>query len=162
MTWWKRQRAALAALGIAAVAVVGVYAWTDILPASGGDDAAVVSADDEIELAGQTLEVVSVRWDEFDAPDGMRSLSVELRASGGPDAAMCGSSSLNEIGGDREWADARRLLDVPWEAGESSCGAEVASYRILSVFLLPDDASGPFRLNLSGDLGEHVGVVIEP
>lgn len=162
MTWWKRQRVALAALGIAAVAVVGVYAWTDILPASGDADAVVVSADDEIELAGQTLEVVSVRWDEFDAPDGMRTLSIGLRASGGQDAGMCGSTSLSEIDGDREWRDARRLLDVPWEAGESSCGAEVASYRILSVFLLPDDADGPFLLNLSGDIGEHVGVVVEP
>lgn len=162
MTWWQRQRVALAALAISAVAVVGVYAWTDILPASGGDDIVIVSADDEIELAGQTLEVVSVRWDEFDAPDGMRSLSIALRASGGQDAGMCGGSSLSEVGGDREWTDARRLLDVPWEAGESSCGAEVASYRILSVFLLPDDATGPFRLNLSGDLGERVGVVVEP
>ncbi len=151
MTWWRRQRSALLALVLAAVACIGVHVWLDVLPTVNDDPVAVVPAGQSADIAGQQLSLISTRWDEYEAPDGVRTLSVLMKASGGADASTCGSMTLTETSTDRVWLDGRSLLDVPRESGEPTCTSESGSYDVLAVFALPADAAGPFELDVPGD-----------
>lgn len=156
VAWWKSQRVAVAALAVAAVATVGVHVWLDVLPSVQSQAQTITSVDDgdSVEIAGQTMSLRSARWDEFEAPEGMRSVSVRLNAGGGDDATWCREFILAEAHGDREWLDARSVVDVPYDAGEASCRDESFAYEILAVFLVPDDAAGPFHFDIPGEPGE--------
>lgn len=161
VTWWRRQRAALLALAISLAVCAGVHVWLDVLPTVRDDAVTLVAPGQSGELAGQRLSLTSTVWGEFDAPAGTRSLSVLLRASGGTDAALCGATRLTEPATGRDWLDARSLLGVPRDRGESTCTAESRSYDVLAVFVVPDDAAGPFEFEVSGD-GETVRFVLAP
>lgn len=161
MNWWRRQRTALIALAVAATTCAGVHVWLDVLPTLEDEDVTMVAPGRSADLAGQQLSLSSTAWGEFEAPDGMRSLSVLLSASGGSDASICGATSLTEPATGRVWLDGRSLVDVPYERGESSCTVESGSYDVLAVFVVPDDAAGPFELDVPGD-GDVARFVIEP
>lgn len=163
MSWWRRQRVALAALVVAAVATVGVHAWLDVLPAmqTQAKTMTQVADGESVEIAGQTMSLQSSRWDEFEAPAGMRTMSVRLDAGGGDDATWCQAFTLTESEGGRVWLDARSELDVPFDAGESSCREEPFSYDILAVFLVPEDAVGPFHFDVPGETSEVARFTIE-
>ncbi|MBT2483473.1 MULTISPECIES: hypothetical protein [unclassified Microbacterium] len=150
MTWWQRQRLALTALAVAAVAVVGVHVWLDVLPAAESSTQIMTAENGRAEIAGQTLTLSSVRWGEFEAPDGSRTMSIRLDSDGGPDAESCGLFTLAEVEGDRVWSNARTGLDVPYDAGASYCQEESGPYVILAVFVLPDGVDGPFQLEVPG------------
>lgn len=156
MSWWRTQRRALVAAAAAAVAVVGVQIWFQVLPTLDAETPAPIVAEGPVELGGHRLELGSTRWDEFDAPTGSRTLSIRLRAHSDPDAAGCAPFTLSEAGGDRVWLDAGSDLDIDSD-DERYCQEDSASYRILAVFLLPDDAEGPFRLDVPvGDDHESI------
>lgn len=161
MTWWRRQRAPLFALVLAGIAMVGATVWLDVLPSIRPTDR-VIEAESSVDIAGQTLTLGPVEWDEFDAPDGSRTLSVRLSSTGGFDAKTCGQASLTETSTERTWLSARAPLDVPYDEGESSCIVESSSYRVLLVFLLPDDAEGPFVLDIEGSDQDLARFRIEP
>lgn len=153
MSAWRRQRRSLAALLVAAVAVVGVHVWLEVLPATRAEPPVIVAEEGRATVSGQELDLSGTRWDEFDAPAGTRTLSVRLDAAPGADAAGCGGLTLAEVRGDRVWVDARSDLDVPGDAGESFCQEDSGPYRILAVFLLPQGADGPFVLEVPGEDG---------
>lgn len=161
--WWKKQRVALTALAIAAIATVGVHVWLDVIPSvqAQAQNITNVSEGASAEIGGQTMSLRSARWDEFEAPGGMRTFSVRLNAGGGEDATWCRDFTLTEAHGDRVWLDARSELDVPSDAGEASCRDESFAYEILAVFLIPEDAAGPFHFDIPGDLGEVTRFTVE-
>lgn len=160
MSWWRSQRTALIALAIAAGAAAGAYLWLDVLPSQRTSEI-VVAADDRADVAGQTLSLGSTRWDEYPAPDGTRTLSVRLDASGGADSELCTLASLTDRPSGRTWEPSREGLEVPYDDTERSCVASPDSYRILLVFLLPDDAEGPFDLDM-GVSAELARFVVDP
>ncbi len=162
-TWWRTQRTALIALTIAIVAVVGAYLWLDVLPSIRPTDRVIeADSDSASTISGQELALGFVEWREFDAPEGSQTLSIRLSASGGPDAASCGTATLTERSSSRTWKSSRDGLDVSSDLGESSCVAEPASYRILLVFLLPEDAEGPFVLDIEGDDRDVARFTVDP
>jgi len=162
-TWWRTQRTALIALAIAAVGVLGANLWLDVIPNTRQADRVIeAGSDSAATISGQELELGFVEWGEFDAPEGSRTLSIRLSASGGPDAASCGAAILTEQSSSRTWVSSRRGIDVDSDLGESSCVAEPASYRILLVFLLPDDAEGPFVLDIEGDDSDVARFSVDP
>lgn len=161
MNWWRRQRRALIALAIAAVAMLGATVWLDILPSIRPTDR-VIEAESTVDIAGQTLTLGATEWDEFETPEGTRALSVRLTSSGGSDADYCGQTALTEIDSARTWLSSRDDLVVPSDEGENSCAAEPASYRILLTFLVPDDADGPFLLDIEGSANDLARFRIDP
>ncbi|MGW8483143.1 hypothetical protein ACWGJP_08375 [Microbacterium sp. NPDC055903] len=162
MTRSRPQARGLIALAVATVAVVGVHVWLDVLPVVEAERKTVIEADGPVAVAGQELSLTGARWDEFEVADGSRSLSIRMRSSGGADATMCGLFVLREPGGGRSWLDADDLIDVPYDEGEPSCIAESAPYEILAVFLVPDDADGPFVLDVPGEGDVVARFDIEP
>lgn len=161
-SWWRSQRLALIALAASAVAVLGAYLWLDVLPSMRQPDRVIEAEDDSVTISGQDLELGFVEWGEFDAPEGSRTVSVRLSASGGADAGSCGVATLTEPSSSRTWVSSREGLDVDRDLGETSCVAEPASYRILLVFLVPDDAEGPFVLDIRGDDGDLARFPVDP
>lgn len=161
MSWWRRQRRALIALAIAAVAMLGATVWLDILPSIRPTDR-VIEAESTVDIAGQTLTLGPTEWDEFESPEGSQTLSVRLASTGGSTADRCGQTTLTEIDSARTWLSSRDDLDVSSDEGESSCVAEPASYRILLTFLLPDDADGPFLLDIEGSDNDLARFHIDP
>lgn len=148
----------------AALAAAGVHVWLDVLPHAERERVTIVGSAESAEIAGQRFELGPVRWEEFDAPEGSRTLSVHLDARPGADAdaAACGAFTLTEADGGRVWLDARDDLDVPYDAGERYCLEESGPYGILAVFLVPDDAVGPFHFDIPGPDDETARFVIEP
>lgn len=163
VTWWKKQRVALTALAIAAVATVGVHVWLDVIPSVQTQAQTIknISEGESTEIGGQVMSLASARWDEFEAPEGMRTFSVRLNAGGGEDATWCRDFTLTEAHGDRVWLDARSELDVPNDAGEASCRDESFAYEILAVFLVPGDALGPFHFDVPGEDGVVTRFTVE-
>ncbi|GAB3595760.1 hypothetical protein [Microbacterium tumbae] len=162
MTWLRSQRIALSALLFTVIAVVGVSLWLDILPVADQERVTVVRAEGDVEVAGQELRYRAARWDEFAAPEGARSVSIRLHSSGGPDAALCGEFRLSEADGGRTWLDAHTELDVPYDAGAPYCQEESAPYEILAVFLIPENADGPFVLDIPGEDDVVFRFAVEP
>lgn len=160
MSWLRRQRIALLALAVAIVAVVGAYLWLDVLPGIRPSDR-VIEAESSADVAGQTLSLSGAEWREFEGPEGTRSLSVRMTSSGGPQAGSC-TISISEPSTSRTWLSSRDGLDVPYDEDERSCTIEGSAYRILAVFLLPDDAEGPFVLDVED--GDHLTArfLVEP
>lgn len=146
MSWWRRQRLALAGLAVAAAAAVSVHVWFDVLPTTDDAGPVITASDGTAEVGGHRLSVEGVEWGEFSAPDGSTTLSVTLRAHSADEAELCGTFLLSEAPSGREWLDARGDVDVRTD-DERSCRSGSGAYRILAVFLLPEDASGPFWLD---------------
>lgn len=151
MSRWKRGRP-LIALAVAAAAVVGLQFWFQVRPTLENSPPPPIVAEGPVELGGHRLALDSVRWEEFEAPEGSTSLSVRLRADSDTEAESCRSFVLSEIDGDRVWLPAHADLDIDAD-DERNCRKDSDSYRILTVFLLPDDATGPFWLDVP--IGEH-------
>jgi hypothetical protein len=163
MSWLHRQRVAVTALMFCAIAMAGVHLWLDVRPVTERESLTIVhAADDAVEIAGQELTLESAILDEYSAPQGTRSVSIRLHASGGADATLCGPLSLSDADGARTWLDADDILDVPYDEGESSCLEESAPYDILAVFLVPDDATGPFFFDVPGEDDVVGRFLIEP
>ncbi|WP_146008166.1 hypothetical protein [Microbacterium aurantiacum] len=158
MSWRRTHGRALAALLVAATATVGVHLWFDVLQAGGPEERARILAEGTTEIGGHELTLISARSDEFEAPAGSKTLSVRLDARSDVDAAPCGSITLTETSGKRSWIVAQSDVDTSSDAdardAEATCGAGSPFYRILSVFLLPDDATGPFWLDVPVGVGE--------
>jgi hypothetical protein len=161
MSWWRSQRRALIALVIVAAAMLGATVWLDILPSIRSTDR-VIEAESTVDIAGQTLTLGPTEWGEFDTSDGSRTLSIRLSSSGGSEASLCGQTTLTEIDSGRTWLSSRDDLDVSYDEGENSCTAEPASYRILLTFLLPDDADGPFLLDIEGSDNDLARFRLDP
>jgi ferric-dicitrate binding protein FerR (iron transport regulator) len=161
--WWRDRRVALTALAVAVIATVGVHVWLDVIPSvqTRAQTITNVAEGESVEIAGQTISLRSARADEFEAPEGMRTVSVRLNAGGGDDATWCREFTLTEMHGERVWLDARSELDVPYDAGEASCRDESFAYEILAVFLVPEDAAGPFYFDIPGEPGEVTRFTVE-
>lgn len=162
MTWWRRQRIALCGLLVAALAAVGVHLWFDVLPALETTGPAYATADEAglVEAGGHRLALSSVTLAEFEAPPGSTTLSVRLHAASAEEAELCGTPRLTEAEGDRTWLDARGDVDVTSD-DERSCQDGSASYTLLTVFLLPDDATGPFWFDLPVGRSDVVRLRVE-
>lgn len=158
---WSGRRASLIALLAAVVAVVAVHVWFDVVPTIESDEMTVVSADEAVDVAGQQLTLRSVRADEFEAPKGSHTVSVRLHSSGGAEATGCRSLLLTAQGDGRVWTPGTSELDIPSDAGESRCQAESPPYDILAVFVVPDDASGPFWFDVTDEDGRIVRFPVE-
>ncbi|MEI3849141.1 MULTISPECIES: hypothetical protein [Microbacterium] len=150
MTWWRRQRRAIIGLLLAVGAVVGVHVWLDVIPAAPRTSVRTIVVDGRAEVHGHTLSVAASRWGEFDAPRGSTTLTVVLHARSDEGAESCGTFRLSERDGSRLWLDAGSAVDVDIddEDTETGCREGNGGYRILTVFLLPDDARGPFWLDV--------------
>lgn len=158
--WWRLNRWSLPALAVLILATIGVIGgneWNSYF--SGRASIPVtVAAGGSAELAGTTWGPATAHRLDADEtaslqpPSATRLLEVTVPVTPGATAVGCQRPVLRETdGAQRQWNDASGTLprsavnDQP-----SSCLADATGpYSIVVPFLLPENAEGPFVLDLA-------------
>ncbi len=154
--WWRRNAVALAAVAVllpTTAAVVGGNEWWS---ANQADPVFPTTVD-----AGATVEYGGATWGPArwgtvaadtaaDAPEGARAVVIEVPVDPHGRILSCSSPMLRETDGERRrWNNA--IADVDWSYDRaSSCPSdETTPFTIAVPYLVPDDATGPFSLELT-------------
>lgn len=149
--WWRRNRTALIAVLIL-VPLSGAILVGNGFRRSRSDtpsDAIHVDVDQTAVYAGVTIGPVSADFssEASPAPDS-RVLLVVVPISG-ENPLDCSITLRESTGAEREWSEASGYLsDVDWSAPRTCDAASTGPYSIEMYFLVPDDATGPFTLDL--------------
>lgn len=168
--WWRRNAAALAAVVVLVPVTVGVIAaneWSD------GDlghptKATTVDAGDSAIYGGAIIGPANAEFtDDAGIPPGARVVHATVLITPADEPISCLSPLLRETGGaQRQWDEASFELDRDYDlALKTSCDSELPiRYSLTLDYLVPEDATGPFALELStGDaLPQFVRLVVEP
>jgi hypothetical protein len=151
--WWRTNRVALIALLVLVPALVVTVAWTqwsyfDEFRAS---RPVLVQPGDTVRYAEATVGPVSADWgDTAKAPKGTRVVVVQVPVEPGHPAIACASPLLRETATGRTWDAA--TYDLSWESDDDHptyCPSDATKPYVLSVgYIVPDDASGPFTVDL--------------
>lgn len=162
MSWWRRNALALGALVIlvpASVVVIAGNEWADYylyrstVPVDPQEDGTV-------ELANATWGPVRsaeiTDTSEYTVPEGVRVIAVAVPVEPGKDAPSCMAPQLVEQSTGRQWNEMRSALGIPYSIEESaSCAVAteddpvVDPYELIVAFGVPDDAEGPFWVEVS-------------
>lgn len=154
--WWRRNAIALAAVAVllpTTAVVVGGNEWWN---ANQADPVFPTTVD-----TGTTVEYGGATWGPArwgtgaadtaaDVPAGARAVVIEVPVDPHGEILSCGSPMLRERDREgRRWSDA--LADVEWNDDRpTSCPSdERTPFTIAVPYLVPDDATGPFDLELA-------------
>jgi len=101
------------------------------------------------------------------APAGSRVVSVTVLVEPGNDPISCATPLLRETGGaQRQWDEASFELERDFDANRTTfCSAEESlRYSLTLDYLVPEDAAGPFAIELqAGDaLPRFLRLIVEP
>lgn len=155
-TWWRRNRAWLLALCIVMpITVATVFSksareWRHRHPAT-----LDVAYDDTVELTGASIgPATAAVSDAVDGPPRTRVVEVSIMI-GGDRSLACKAPILREFGGkQRRWVADVGASPAPSDSDEVAspiaCDAEQSRpYRIETAYWVPDDAVGPFVIELA-------------
>lgn len=154
--WWRRNAVALAAVAVLlpiTAVVVGGNEWWNANQA-GPVFPTTVDAGTTVDYGGATWG--PARWGTVaadtasDAPAGARAVVIEVPVDPHGKILSCSTPMLRETNGEgRRWSDA--LADLDWnDDNPSSCPSDdAAPFTIEVPYLVPDDAAGPFDLELT-------------
>ncbi|MDQ0894306.1 hypothetical protein QFZ26_001861 [Agromyces ramosus] len=171
--WWRRNAwplAAVAALVPVTFGVIGWQEWDDYF--SGHPSRAIVAQPrTSIDYAGAAwgpVEVVELApLEGFEAPAGSRTLEVTVPVDPGSEPVTCLAPTLHEVGGaERQWDERTYDLGEAYDRGtwNSCAGSGTEPFAIVVPFVVPDDAVGPFALDVvvDGRLPEFLRLPVGP
>ncbi|MEW2459359.1 hypothetical protein [Microbacterium sp. K41] len=157
-SWWRRNAVALVALAVLAPVTAAAVGWQEWYQYFGFGARAVtaitVDEDASADLAG--AEWGPVRGGEIDdvsgldVPDGTRLIAVAVPVDASTAGIGCETPKLVERATGREWRPVRLeigLLSDPDEP-ETCLSAEAGEYELVVPFVVPDDAEGPFWVDV--------------
>ena len=167
--WWRRNAVSLVVVAVLAPAT-GFTIWTNEhapIDAHRASAPLTVAPGESIEYGSS---VVGPAFGHFvsnsAAPEGTRVFSVAVRVEPGTPGLECASPVLREVGdAQRQWNDASIDLGTGDVERLSYCSSEqTAPYTLMLDYLVPDDAVGPFSVDLeSGTLApEFARIIVEP
>lgn len=162
-SWWRRNTAAVVALAVlvpATALAVGWREWHEVYddPSQYTRDV-LPDEDGTIEIDGAVLGPAKAdtftEADGFELPDGAKVVAVKITVDNADldDPIRCWWPTLVEQSTGREWAQMSNELglssdpDVQTECDPSPTGP----YDIIVPFIVPDDAEGPFWLDIDPD-----------
>ena len=168
--WWRRNAVALAALVLLVPATVGVIAaneWSD-WDLGHATKATTVDAGDATTYGGATIGPASAEFTDDagipPAPASSTRQSSSLRATSRSAACLrsCAKPAARSDSGTRRPSN---WTGTTTPSLKTSCDSELPiRYSLTLDYLVPEDATGPFALELStGDaLPQFVRLVVEP
>lgn len=168
--WWRRSALWLAAIAVLLPVTVGVIAvneWSDWDIGNPTRQIAVASGED-VAYGGATIGPATAQFtDDVDAPAGARVITATVLVTPGHEPISCQAPMLREAGGaQRQWDEASFELDIEYDADtKTSCDSELPiRYSMTLHYLVPQDATGPFTIDIStGDaLPQYVSLLVEP
>jgi hypothetical protein len=159
--WWRRNAVALLAVALLLPTTAAVVGGNEWWAANQADPVFPTTVD-----AGATVDFGGATWGPArvgtaasdtadDAPAGARVVVIEVPVDPRGTILSCATPMLREAEGDgRRWSNA--LADVDWNYdNSSSCPSdEAVPFTIEVPYLVPDDATGPFGLELT--LGDQL------
>jgi hypothetical protein len=150
-TWWRRNAVALGAVIVLApvtAAAISLNAWQGI----NAVHHIAVAEGDQVEYGGAEVGPLRARFDDLDGiPRETRVVAVEIDIDPGGDGFSCGSPTLIETTAlHREWLASTTSIDRPYDPDRVTyCDPKVTTvYTVEFDFLVPEDAVGPFQLEL--------------
>jgi hypothetical protein len=169
-SWWRRNRIPLAAIAVLLPLTVGVIAmneWSE-WDLGHATKPIVVPAGETASYGGATIGPATAEFaDDPLAPQGTRVVSTIVLITPGDSPISCATPQLREAGGaGRQWDEASFELERDFDADRNTfCNSEVPiRYSLTLDYLVPDDAAGPFVIELESgeELPEFVRLVVEP
>jgi hypothetical protein len=168
--WWRRNAVALAAIAVLAPVTAGVIAVNEWSAYDLGHATKPISVEpgDSARYDGAQIGPASaVFTDAPGTPPGTRVVSATVLVAPGEEPISCVSPLLREAGGSgRQWSEASFDLEREYDpARKTSCDSELPiRYSLTLEYLVPEDATGPFVIELSAadELPRFVSLVVEP
>ncbi|MGZ0712488.1 hypothetical protein ACWPKO_29535 (plasmid) [Coraliomargarita sp. W4R53] len=168
--WWRENAVALVALAVLAPATFGYIAYNENAVSSSG------SATHAIEVAeGDTLSPYARAWlgpasasftTHPDAPADTVVVEVTVAVDPGRPAISCSSPVLRETtGATRQWVEASTDLGGYDSDRNVFCSSEQSeSYTLDLLYLVPDDATGPFAVEIFSvaEAPDYVSMIVAP
>lgn len=154
--WWRRNAVALGAVAVllplTAVVIGGSEWWLvnqsrPVLPHT-------VPVGASADWAGMAWGPATATELPADAgselPAGARVIVVEVPVDPGGDPVACGTPMLRELSGaQRQWSDATAEVDWDYDRPTGCVSDADGPYTVAAPFLVPDDAVGPFGVELT-------------
>lgn len=167
--WWRTNAIALGALVVLIPVTVITMSWNEwagIRQGTASEPISVASGK-SAEYAGATVGPASAEFTDLPlVPQGGRVLTVTVRIDPGDPAIVCPEPVLREVDGTQRQWNPRDDLGREWDSDRRAfCDSEAtAPYEMQIDYLLPEDASGPFTVELSSgpELPEFVSAVVSP
>jgi hypothetical protein len=168
--WWRRNAVPLAAIAVLVPVTVGAVAvneWSAHDVGHATKPITVENGDSTIYDGAQIGPAKADFTDVAGAPSGTRVVSATVLITPGEEPISCLAPTLRELdGAGRQWDEASFELDREYDAeAKTSCDSALPiRYSLTLDYLVPDDAAGPFAIELSsGDaLPRFVSLVVEP
>lgn len=161
--WWRRNGAALVALAVlvpATALAVGWREWQEVYDDPSQYTRAVQpDADGLIELGGAMLGPARsdtfTEADGFELPEGTKVVAVKIPVDNADldNPIRCWWPTLVEQSTGREWAEMSNELGLSGDPdSQTECDpTPTGPYDIIVPFIVPDDADGPFWLDIDPD-----------
>lgn len=168
--WWRRNAISLAAIAVLLPVTVGVIAVNEWSAYDLGHTTRpiTVAAGESAAYAGATVGPARAAFmDDPAAPSGTRVVHATVLITPGREPLSCVSPLLRETGGQgRQWGEDSLQLERDDDPMlKSSCDSELPiRYSLTLDYLVPDDATGPFLIELytSDELPRFVSLFVEP
>ncbi|SFS13551.1 hypothetical protein SAMN04487846_2718 [Microbacterium sp. cf046] len=168
--WWRRNAVALVAIAVLLPATVGVIAVNEWSEWDLGHPTKpiLVQPGDAVTYGGARLGPAKAEFtDDSAAPAGTRVVSATVLVTPGAEPISCLSPLLRETtGAFRQWDEASYELDRDFDSTRmTSCDSELPiRYSLTLVYIVPDDAAGPFAIEVSTaeSLPGYVRLRVEP
>jgi hypothetical protein len=168
--WWRSNALALGVLVVLVPATVLTMSWNEWaeIKANSGSQPITLEPGSTVEYAGATVGPVAARFTDLPlAPPSTRVVAVTLQLDPGEPPITCTAPVLREVGGaQRQWDASGEDLGREWDPDVwSFCTSDATGpYELQLDYLVPDDASGPFVVELESAAGwpEFVSAVIDP
>ena len=168
--WWRRNALWLALVAVLAPLTAGVIAvneWSE-WDLGHATKPITVAAGGSASYAGARFGPARAEFTtDPAAPPGSRVVSVTVLVEPGDQPIICPTPVLRETGSARrQWDEASFELERDFDADRTTfCSAEESlRYSLTLDYLLPEDAAGPFAIELqSGDaLPQFLSMIVEP
>lgn len=168
--WWRRNALPLVAIAVLVPVTVGAIAVNEWSAYDLGHATKPISVEpgDSARYDGAQIGPASAEFtDAPGAPAGTRVVSANVLVTPGDEPISCVSPLLREAGGaGRQWGEASFELEREYDpALKTSCDSELPiRYSLTLEYLVPEDATGPFVIEVStaDALPRFVRLVVEP
>ncbi|MET0297595.1 MAG: hypothetical protein ABW024_09350 [Microbacterium sp.] len=155
--WWRRNAAALVTAGVLIPVTIAAIALHERNDTGGSWQDSVVATGESLDYAGATVGPATAEFvDDDAAPSGTRVVRVTVDIDPDPSAPIaCLTPQLRETEGrQREWDERSYELGRGFDEDLTSCASDRSTpYSMLLEYVVPDDAEGPFTVDVDAAAG---------